>query len=46
VDVEGLTARVFLNAALDPSRRELVVQGGYDCGVDNFLWEVDRVYFR
>jgi len=43
--VEGLQPRVFLNAALDTRRRRIVVQGGYDCGVWEFLPHVEALSF-
>jgi hypothetical protein len=42
---EGLQPRVFLNAALDTRRRQIVVQGGYDCGVWEFLRDVEILRF-
>ena len=45
LDLPGYVPRVFLNATLDPVRRQVVVQGGYDCGVYTFLEPVDFIRF-
>jgi hypothetical protein len=46
VEAEDYFPRVFLNATLDPVRRRLVVQGGYDCRVDTFLSSVEILTFQ
>jgi hypothetical protein len=46
VTAENYFPRVFLNATLDPLRRQFVVQGGYDCNVDVFLSSVEILTFR
>lgn len=46
VTAEDYVPRVFLNATLDPVRRRLVVQGGYDCRVDVFLSPVEILTFQ
>ena len=37
--------RVFMNATLDPVNSQIVVHGGYDCGVWEFLDTVDLFSF-
>lgn len=45
VPFQGNSPRVFMNAALDPLRTRIVVHGGYDCNVDEFLDTVDVFSF-
>ena len=45
LDIDAYIPRVFMNVALDTKRRQIVMHGGYDCGVYNFLTGVEAVSF-
>jgi len=45
LDLDGFGPRVFMNPALDTKRRRIVIHGGYDCGVYNFLTGVESIRF-
>ena len=46
VPFQSASPRVFMNATLDTVRRAVVVHGGYDCSVSDFLDTVDAFLFH
>jgi hypothetical protein len=46
VPFTGVSPRVFMNATLDPLRDRIIVHGGYDCQVREFLDTTEAFYFN